>query len=267
MLLFFSNLLKLFRNWKYLTFATVLGFLLYTIWEYFTDREVMIWNYGKLHTYIDSSLSIILAVIFPLFITGVIYKWLLFGRRGVLDGTSWSGWTGGIIATIISGASCCGPTLAIYFWLIPLMTWLPYDGLELKIGAIVLLFWANYDLYKNLETCQLQKSWWFQLVFEKEWKEYRLNRSDRIKKWYFLERLHILSQLSFRKHLTIHGVMLYEAIYDRNIKEVFGQCIRLFLVIPWHILQKLPLWNIWTTRVSAFQPMDIPDDLRYIFNK
>jgi hypothetical protein len=157
--------------------------------------------------------------------------------------------------------------LALSFGLLPLMNVLPYNGMELKIIGLLGLLWALRDIYRNLETCQLQKIWWLQLAFEKEWKEYKLNRWDRVKKWYALERMHILSQLSFRKHITIHGMMLYEAIRDKNVKEVFGQCLRLFLVIPWHILHKLPLWNIWTSRVLAFQPMDIPDDLQHLFNK
>lgn len=40
---------------------------------------------------------------------------------------------GGIIGTIISGASCCGATLAASFGLLPLMSLLPYDGLEIKL--------------------------------------------------------------------------------------------------------------------------------------
>jgi hypothetical protein len=47
--------------------------------------------------------------------------------------------------------------LALYFGLIPLMTLLPYDGLEIKFLAVVWLLWANYDLYKYLELCRMKK--------------------------------------------------------------------------------------------------------------
>jgi hypothetical protein len=67
------------------------------------------------------------------------------------------GASGGIIGTIISGASCCGGTIAIYFGLIPLMTLLPYDGLEIKGLAVLGLLWAIWDLYTHLETCRMKK--------------------------------------------------------------------------------------------------------------
>lgn len=78
----------------------------------------------------------------------------------------------------------------------------------------------------------LKKVTSFHIVFDNEWNNYRVNRLDRIKKWYFLERLHILSQLSFRKHILMHIIMLGEALYDKNVKEIAGQFMRLFLVIP-----------------------------------
>jgi hypothetical protein len=37
------------------------------------------------------------------------------------------------------------------------MTALPYDGLELKVIAVIGLLWANYDLYKYLELCKMKK--------------------------------------------------------------------------------------------------------------
>ena len=78
----------------------------------------------------------------------------------------------------------------------------------------------------------LKKVTSFHIVFDNEWNKYRVNRLDRIKKWYFLERLHILSQLSFSKHIFVHIMMLYEALCDKNMKESAGQCMRLLLVIP-----------------------------------
>lgn len=56
-------------------------------------------------------------------------------------------------------------------------------------------------------------------VFKEELKKYKLSQFDQIKKWYFLERLHILSQLSLQKHLLVHSIMLYEALYEKNIRE------------------------------------------------
>lgn len=61
------------------------------------------------------------------------------------------------MGTILSGCSCCGLTLASYFGLLPLMSFLPYSGLEIKILGTLGLLWALYDTYKNLETCRVKR--------------------------------------------------------------------------------------------------------------
>lgn len=116
----------------------------------------MVGNYGKLHAYLDVSLSIIMILGFPLFLMGFYHKSMLFGK-GSLDKKSGTGIVGGIIGTLISGASCCGATLATYVGLLPLMTLLPYDGLEIKILGTLGLLYALYDILKNLEVCQVKK--------------------------------------------------------------------------------------------------------------
>ena len=64
---------------------------------------------------------------------------------------------GGIIGTILSGCSCCGLTLAASFGLLPLMTILPYDGLEIKILGALGLLYATWDIMVNLETCRVKR--------------------------------------------------------------------------------------------------------------
>lgn len=93
---------------------------------------------------------------FPLFLVAFTYKSMIFGGKNTLDGKSTGGLLGGIMGTLVSGASCCGATLAMYVGLIPLMTLLPYDGLELKVLGTLGLLYALYDIVKNLETCKIQ---------------------------------------------------------------------------------------------------------------
>jgi hypothetical protein len=137
---------------------TILVALAWGLWWYFTDIRIMFGNYGKLHTYTDIVLSMVMVFGFPLFIVGMYYKGSMFGRWENLQGKSLLGTIGGTIGTILSGCSCCGLTLASYFGLLPLMNLMPYDGLEIKLLGALGLLYALYDLMKNLETCKIVSS-------------------------------------------------------------------------------------------------------------
>lgn len=151
-----QNLKKLFST-KMRIFAYIsLILIAWSVWWYFTDVSIMIGNYGKLHTYTDVALSMVMIVGFPLFLIGFSYKASLFWKK-TINTQSGTGMISGTIGTIISGASCCGATLATYFWLLPLMTLLPYDGLEIKILGTLGLLYALYDIMKNLEVCQVKR--------------------------------------------------------------------------------------------------------------
>lgn len=85
-------------------------------------------------------------------------------------------------------------------------------------------------------------------------------------KWKQLERLHIIGQSILSLHLKTHWLMLNLAIEEAKSTEILGQALRLVLVFPGHIFGKLPIGNVGTTRVSAFRPMEIPSDLKGLFN-
>lgn len=84
-------------------------------------------------------------------------------------------------------------------------------------------------------------------------------------KWRQLERLHILGQLLIWYHYHIHFLMLELAFQERKMFELLGQIFRIILILPGHLLGQLPIGNIGTTRVSAFEKMAIPEDLKPIF--
>ena len=117
----------------------------------------MFGNYGTVHTISDILLSAFMILGFPLFLVSLMYRGEKFGTKDSLSGKSGVGLFSGILGTIISGASCCGLTLASYFGLIPLMTLLPYAGLEIKIFSVAGLLYALWYTLKNLDTCKIRK--------------------------------------------------------------------------------------------------------------
>ena len=79
-----------------------------------------------------------------------------------------------------------------------------------------------------------------------------------------LERAHILSQRYTKAHLMTHWWMLKIGCKRGNIKEVIGQFFRLFAAL---IFSKVWVPRGNTGGTSAFNVMDIPDDLSKILAK
>lgn len=101
-------------------------------------------------------------------------------------------------------------------------------------------------------------------IFKKE-KDNYFTLQDLESKWKQLEKLHIIGQLMMSLHLQTHWLMLNLAIEESKPKEILGQILRLILVFPGHLFGRLPIGNVGTTRVSAFRPMEIPPDLKDLF--
>jgi hypothetical protein len=80
--------------------------------------------------------------------------------------------------------------------------------------------------------------------------------------WRHLERAHILSQPLAGLHLRTHLIMLATAARQRKAREVLGQLMRVLVAAPGSLSGRYPVGNTGGADVSAFQPMDVPDDLR-----
>jgi len=78
---------------------------------------------------------------------------------------------------------------------------------------------------------------------------------------FHLGRVHILAQNSVSRHMTTHFQMFLYALMKFNLKEVFGQLIRLIVTIPGHIIGKVPKGNIGWSTVGLTEVMPIPEDL------
>jgi len=102
----------------------------------------------------------------------------------------------------------------------------------------------------------------------KEIEQYRsyLQKNDLTRAWHRLERSHILGQSYPIEHSYTHWLMLKFGFNQRNIKEVFGQVIRL-LVGGWKsFIDHVPLGNTGGSNVPPMKKMEIPRDLILILN-
>ena len=84
---------------------------------------------------------------------------------------------------------------------------------------------------------------------------------DRLAAWRKLEDAHVLSQPWIRPHVRVHAHMLALSLRDRDAREFAGQVSRLLLAGPGSATGRYPLGNSGRSRVSAFKPMPIRDDL------
>ncbi len=82
--------------------------------------------------------------------------------------------------------------------------------------------------------------------------------------FYHLERAHILGQTYFTPHLQTHWRMLKWGFKAKQTKEVFGQILRLIAVFPASLFGSVPTGNTGGSNVSAFEKMEIDEDLQKI---
>ena len=85
---------------------------------------------------------------------------------------------------------------------------------------------------------------------------------DSARAWRALERAHIVSQPYLGPHLASHWAMLRFAFRERDAKEAAGQIFRLALAPLGAISGRIPVGNTGRANVSAFQPMEVPQDLQ-----
>ena len=89
-----------------------------------------------------------------------------------------------------------------------------------------------------------------------------IRRNDPSQAWNHLERAHILSQPMAGRHVRTHLAMLRFAVRTVRPHEVVGQLFRTLVAAPGSWSGRYPLGNTGGANVSAFAPMEIPDDLR-----
>jgi hypothetical protein len=79
--------------------------------------------------------------------------------------------------------------------------------------------------------------------------------------WALLEAAHLVGQSRLALHGRVHARMLRQALHEQRFDECAAQLFRLALVPLGHLMQRLPLGNPGSGRVSAFADMPIPHTL------
>lgn len=90
-----------------------------------------------------------------------------------------------------------------------------------------------------------------------------LQRGDFETAFWHLERAHVLAQRTTRRHAYIHWRMLAAGLRRGDMREVVGQVPRIVTSILFSRLW-VPRGNSGRARISAFEPMPVPDDLRHL---
>ena len=99
-----------------------------------------------------------------------------------------------------------------------------------------------------------------------EFQIYKANRNHQ-KCVEHLGRAHVLSQSSMLSHFYVHWLMLGYALRNKDTPEVRGQMIRLLVILPGHLIGRVPKGNIGWSSVGLTQEMPIPDDFKHLLSK
>lgn len=82
-----------------------------------------------------------------------------------------------------------------------------------------------------------------------------------------LERVHVLGQAMTNEHTRVHWLMFKSAIRRRDVREIWGQLIRIIGAATKTPLGIYPTGNTGGSNVWFFKPMPVPDDLKAILDR
>lgn len=105
--------------------------------------------------------------------------------------------------------------------------------------------------------------------YTRELSSYRQSLKDNDLKsaWKHLERAHIIGQRYPFQHSETHWKMFLLGCQMLDLKEIFGQLVRLLFGAPLSFINKIPLGNVGSTRTSMIKPQPLPVDIQRIFKE
>lgn len=145
------NLWHVFRSRAALVSGGLTFVLSVLIWRYFIDLDLTIGNMGHTIAYTEVFLYMLFAVLFSLFVAVSVYKYRYFKKLQTKQMSAGSlGWLAWLL---VAGCPACSITLASRLWLSTVIWFLPFDGMELKLIAILILGYTLFVLLRDLEVC------------------------------------------------------------------------------------------------------------------
>ncbi|WP_289038547.1 DUF3703 domain-containing protein [uncultured Zobellia sp.] len=102
-----------------------------------------------------------------------------------------------------------------------------------------------------------------------ELEQYRayLQKNDLPMAWHHLERSHVLGQSYPLEHTYSHWLMLKFGFRQKNLKEVFGQLLRLFVGGWKSFIDHVPIGNTGGSNVPPLRRMKLPVELEEILRQ
>lgn len=156
----FSSLYKVFGLLSIRILWMICLFMTIYIWYFYSAIDYVAANNASyFYAYFDTFLSWGVILFFPLIVSGIVYKSLIFwARHQNIKTSGWLGILGGVFWIFITGASCCGVTLISVLGMTSVIGFLeifPYHGLEIKTLGLIVLIYTCWDLYKNIDVCKI----------------------------------------------------------------------------------------------------------------
>ena len=151
----FYNLKLVFSNYKYGVLFVILNTIIIYFFSTQMADELIKVNYGVLYYNIVWILQVLISLFLSLFIVLSIFKIYYFSSNSLTQ--NGIGGFSSTLGILVAGCPACSITIASYLGLASFISFLPYDGLELKVLSFILLLVVNFYLLKDLQTCKIKK--------------------------------------------------------------------------------------------------------------
>lgn len=150
-----EKLLRVIKDRRGTIVAVVFVVLFAWIQHIMTDTAAIRGNYGEVNLMIRQILDVSVLVLLFGLVRLFVYKYIHVGWWDKGTG-AWLGW--GLLSLIVTGCPACSIWLASYLGLSAFITWLPYDGVELKILSVLLMWYAVWDMWRKLDVCEIKRN-------------------------------------------------------------------------------------------------------------